>query len=300
MSRLPESSFGPFKEQLLLIAKSTLGEAPSSRAGMVRAILKHSIFNEFSALRPDIPFELVSESEIFEAAYSDASGVEYFQGWLQDECEDINRTIDLLALHLAKQAEAGADWRAAHDAFQSGRLANQLRSAFISAAKSKCDWISCSDTRPEFHNRWINDFISFGPEVKPFEIQAKRLSAIKWICAQPWYASCVPNAMQCILFHSDLEPRKQISLTHKYRVMAQENIGKNGVGRPPGSGLADHDLRLCLEIDALLESGKAGNVGDAIIALDRDGKIRGAETYRRRRLADRYNKEHRGRGKALR
>ncbi len=205
MSRSPESKTGAFKEQLLQSAKSASRQPPNIRAGMVRLILRNSIFHDFSVLRPDLTFELISEAEIFLVAYSDASGAEYFQGWLQDECEDINRTIDLLSLHLAKQAEAGADWRAAHNAFQNGSLATQLRSAFISAAKSKCDWISCSDDRLEFHGRWISDFISFGPEAEPYEIQAKRLSAIKWMCEQhgthpACLTLCVPLFLPQILF----------------------------------------------------------------------------------------------------
>lgn len=232
MSRSPESKTGAFKEQLLQSAKSASRQPPNIRAGMVRLILRNSIFHDFSVLRPDLTFELISEAEIFLVAYSDASGAEYFQGWLQDECEDINRTIDLLSLHLAKQAEAGADWRAAHNAFQNGSLATQLRSAFISAAKSKCDWISCSDDRLEFHGRWISDFISFGPEAEPYEIQAKRLSAIKWMCEQPWYASCVPNAMRSIVSPSNLVSKKEASSTDGAKFFDQETIDKKKCGSP--------------------------------------------------------------------
>ncbi|MFH6785701.1 MULTISPECIES: hypothetical protein [Methylobacterium] len=288
MSGLTIGNFGAFREQLLQSAKWASRQQPNIRADIIRTIIKNSTFDDHSALIFDYSFELVSEAEIFEAAYSDVSGSEYFQGWLQDECEDINRTIDLLALHLAKQAETGADWRVAHKEFRDGSLAVKLRSAFISAAKSKCDWISCSDTRIEFHNRWLNEFINFGPKYSPVEIQVKRLSAIKWMCEQPWYAIYVPDAMRCIVSPSGANPKKQADKKIETPLPA---INNRKPGRGKDSGLQRKDRLLFPKIDEMLKNGQASSPNRAAIMIGPEIAGPGTLENRALRVARLYRRE---------
>lgn len=75
----------------------------------------------------------------------------------------------------------------------------------------------------------------------------------------------------------------------------QSSDNKKVRGRPPGTGLADHDRSLFPQIDELLKSGKVANVQSAVTTLDKEGKVLGAEKARIRRLSERYKKERKRR-----
>jgi hypothetical protein len=179
----------------------------------LREVYRSSLVTQL--VRESLAVGLRLEAKIFEAAYGDPAGREYWKGQLSEPIL-VYKLADVLSVHSAENA----------DQQESARIATVL--AFRDAAEAGEDWF-IGDTRAllVLKNRERN-FTSLG------EIKVHPRAAVAWLLAKPKRMHLVPESLQRFL-QIDETSGKARPLTEKAakRFVTDYINSEQGQGRRP-------------------------------------------------------------------
>ncbi|TNC10427.1 hypothetical protein FF100_22405 [Methylobacterium terricola] len=265
--------------EALRAALSSRDLSTANRRHGIKALLREHL------LDPD-----VSERALFEAAYDDASGKEYWDSWLTREHDHIFVLVDLLAIHNAKERLLIAGRQTLSNAFRENVFHDQIYRAMTDAAKRGESWLY-GDVTPlleeKYHPKTVFSIVKQGTErVVPLEVA--RRSAVEWLCQDPNYKELVPQSAQAALrIDAAHAPPRFVPIAHNDTTRDQP-VRR---GRPEDTGYGPLDRALFPLIDDLLATGKANTAYGATQHILEKIKGSGGDKSRRLRVSNLYKSE---------